>query len=72
MGQAEWKQGLVRQTLVEHLRHVVTASCGSHHLDTGSDWPQPGWQNAERWIFRLPRVDLHHGACAREELRHTD
>lgn len=45
MEQAEWQQGLVRQTLVEHLRHVVPASCGSHHQDTGADWPQPGWQN---------------------------
>lgn len=45
IGQAEWLEGLVRQSLVEHLRHVVTASCGSHHPDTGADWPQPGWQN---------------------------
>ena len=44
-GQAEWQQGLVRQTLVGRLRHVVTARCGSHHPYTNSDWPQPGWQN---------------------------
>lgn len=45
IGQAEWPQGLVRQTLVEHRRHVVTASCGSHHQTKNSDWLRSGWQN---------------------------